>query len=512
MKDSVSFDEFVQFLRRFTLTPAIIQLSRLSYHLEKTNQIIREVEFDDPGLMKRRTIISQFALAFLSSQLVISSNDFRGKNPSYNDVLLLCNWYNNLEQKRQEKPTLLDILGRISQEQLPFQEIGFYHFARGYYLIKEVSRRSGYSNSFDLNSTFLEWCGLNIEDYYWIAWCINSVGFNSDPLFNKDYFVNNSIDDLKDILTNDKLDKFLKINSADIYTIRKDHNQVNAKVPKGFEKYRFNILGRYPIVKLDSSANRFTDKDFLLVNSRLMMTKIVDGAYWGLRDFFLSKDANKQDFVNFWGEIFGKYSGEILMKYYGSDKVLCLDDIGNKLKCKIADWVVITDQEILIFECKSSLLPLNIKGVFDQNELKEWSKEHFVEGGAKQLEATERLITENKIDFGISISEKRIKKILLTYQNLYIPREWEDLIKNICFEESIIENKNWFENFYIMSIFDLELFEKLSSTISLSKILDDLRLAPAENFMTMCKKLYGEKLTNSLLESVKGKFWDKVQH
>lgn len=75
-----------------------------------------------------------------------------------------------------------------------------------------------------------------------------------------------------------------------------------------------------------------------------------------------------------------------------------------------------------------------------------------------------------------------------------------------------MEDKSWFENFHIVSIFDLELFEKLSSTISLGKILDDLRLAPAENFMTMCKKLCGEKLTNSLLESVKEKFWDKVQH
>ena len=489
MKDRVSFDEFVQFLRRFTLTPAIIQLSRLSYHLEKNNQIIREVEFDDPGLIKRRTIISQFALAFLSSQLVISSNDFRGKSPSYNDVLLLCNWYNNLEEKRLEKPTLLDILGRISQEQLPFQEIGFYHFARGYYLVKEVSRRGSYCNSFDLNSAFLEWCGLNIDEYYWIAWCINSVGFNSDPLFNKDYFVNHCINDLKDILVNDKLDKFLKINSADIDTIRKDHDQVNAKVPKGFEKYRLNILGRYPIVKLNSSANRFTDKGFLLANSRLMMTKIVDGVYWGLRDFFLSKDTNKQDFVNFWGEIFGKYCGEILTTYYGSDKVLCLDDIGNKLKCKIADWIVVTEKEILIFECKSSLLPLNIRGVFDQNELKKWSKEHFVDSGVKQLEATEKLIVENKIDLGSYLSKKRIKKILLTYQNLYIPRPWEDLIRHICFEESIIESKSWFENFHIMSIFDLELFEKLSFTISLGKIFDDLRSAPADNFMGGMLKL-----------------------
>jgi hypothetical protein len=271
-----------------------------------------------------------------------------------------------LETKTEENPTILSFLVRISQEQIPFQEVGSYHFARGYYLINDVSKREGYKNPLDLDRIFLEWCGLNIEDYYWIAWCINSIGFGKEPpVFNKEFFIKHSVKGLEHILTSIKLDKFLDINSATIDKIKDENNQINAKIPVGFEKYQFNILSRYPIIRLGKTASNFTDKSFLVTNSKLMMNKVVDGVYWGLRDLFLSKSSNQQGFVNFWGEIFEKYVGEILIQYYGQGKVSNLDDIGHKLGCPISDWLVVTNEEIFVFECKSSLLPLSIKGVFD---------------------------------------------------------------------------------------------------------------------------------------------------
>jgi hypothetical protein len=366
MNDSVMFDELVSLVRRYALTPSIIELANFSYFLERKQQVVLKMEFDDPGLLKRKTVVSQFALAFLSAQMTLRANDFRDKRTSYNDILLLCNRYNNLETKTEENPTILSFLVRISQEQIPFQEVGSYHFARGYYLINDVSKREGYKNPLDLDRIFLEWCGLNIEDYYWIAWCINSIGFGKEPpVFNKEFFIKHSVKGLEHILTSIKLDKFLDINSATIDKIKDENNQINAKIPVGFEKYQFNILSRYPIIRLGKTASNFTDKSFLVTNSKLMMNKVVDGVYWGLRDLFLSKSSNQQGFVNFWGEIFEKYVGEILIQYYGQGKVSNLDDIGHKLGCPISDWLVVTNEEIFVFECKSSLLPLSIKGVFD---------------------------------------------------------------------------------------------------------------------------------------------------
>ncbi|MFT7538965.1 MAG: hypothetical protein ACI9F2_001119, partial [Lysobacterales bacterium] len=180
------------------------------------NQNTIEMQLQSKNVEKQKTYVGQHMLAFISGQSILKLNIFRKKLVQYNDVLILCNRYGCIVSEEEQKQNPFGILIRLSQNQFPFQEGGSYHFARGYYLLKEVSARSGYESPLDLEKVFKEWCELSIDDFYIIAWCVFCAGYEKNPVFSIEWFINHSINDLKEVLTKENIEKFLKTSSLTI--------------------------------------------------------------------------------------------------------------------------------------------------------------------------------------------------------------------------------------------------------------------------------------------------------
>ena len=518
-KESAALDDIIQYIRQFPLGITIVKLAQLSCSIEKIPgyNAAAEIIFErSGGLAKRKIWVTQKALSFISCQTILQDSDDWSALPSSNDLLLLANWYLNLEEKFIGKKSGYGILIRMSQEQLHFQEIGKYHFARGYFLMSEMSKKNGYKKPLDLEKLFLEWFGLAIEEYYWLFWGIYSAAINDGPLFSKKYFLTGDIQELKDVLTEEKINKFLSRTSATAEEIIKKYYDLKGKhpdnYPESLEKYHFNILTRYPILRLSSvDRQRFGGYDFCITNTKMILTKIVDGAYWELRDMFEAKPGNDGGFIRFWGEIFEKYVGEILEGYYGKRFLCRLDE--NWGVGKIADWMVVSNTVILLFECKSALLPVHVKGFFDEAKVKEWceAKGHFVIG-VEQLVATKNLLKDKKIP-GVKnedVQNKTVKMILVTYESLYLAPIWEKFLAQIITEKNYFPDQSWCNDFHIMSILELEAFEKIAAKVDLGKMLADVRSNKAEDFLTYGKKIYGGYLTNDRLHGISEKFWGKI--
>mgnify|MGYP001602921035 CR=1 FL=1 len=155
-KDSMKFIEFDESLRKFALCSSLIELAKASQSLEQNQVVVSEFSIKK-GIETFKTIVTQWALAFISYRLVIKSNDFRGHPITSQDIALLNNWYTNLYEPFIDKnDKFLGVLGRMSQEQFWWQGIGMYDFSRAYYLISEVSQKVEYGKKLDLNKVFYE--------------------------------------------------------------------------------------------------------------------------------------------------------------------------------------------------------------------------------------------------------------------------------------------------------------------------------------------------------------------
>ncbi|MCB9799637.1 MAG: hypothetical protein H6757_02625 [Candidatus Omnitrophica bacterium] len=505
MNDSVTYETFIKKLSQYELTSALTKISQLSCLLEQESRVVAELELSkQPG---RLVCVSQWALAYISFELILHASDFSIRTITADEILILCNWYTNIEEYLDEQNGGWEhIIVRMAQEQMPFQEMGHYQFSRGYFLLKNIGANLDTGSAIDLEKAFIESLGVSIDDYYWICWAINSRAHNKKTSkFTPRFFLNHGISKLKEILTEMKLEKVITSICASPEKIKQEYADFPIRPSAGLEKYQFNLISKYPLLELTKKGVGFQNREYLILNSKSMQNKIMEGAYWVLRDHFLKQKS--QAFVNYWGEIFEEYVGQILKKYYGDKNVLSLNDLFEEEKVKTADWLVDSNEEILIFECKSSLLPIDVKAVFNQEKFKKWCEDNIL-AGFEQLSISEDIIKKKSAIKNIDLKGKPIIKIMVTYQNLFLSSAWKTLLK-IFFSNSLEWNETLsrLQEFKLMSTLDLELFENLSSEYALGEILSKTENNPQTNFQVLCGELAKGKLGNSLLENVKNDFW-----
>ena len=318
--------------------------------------------------------------------------------------------------------------------------------------MQTVSKRSGFTAPVDVEASFFDWLGLSIDDYYWLSWCIFSPVYSTKPAFTSGYFLSHNIDAFKEVLSPEKLNKYLHLVSANVETMRTESEAINRRIIPALKKWQFNILSRYPVFKFPDNVKQQVGAEYVVVNSKLMLNKIVDGPYWALRDLFLAKGAEgDRRFLSFWGEVFEKYVGELLQRMYS--KVFCLNEFDPPVGIKNADWLVVTDTEVYLFECKSPLLPLTVKGALDEEKVNAWCAANIIKSEG-QLSATEDRIKSGELTLpDCDLKGKRIIKVLVTLQSLFF-----EVKKWLQYSSSLISGSKW-QDFYILSVVDLKLDE-----------------------------------------------------
>lgn len=458
-------DHLCTFLKRFTLYPALGRVGKLSSDLFIKHESFRNIQIGQLG----KITVTQWELAFIAWLLIKSSND--GKKRSFEDLHLLeaCRVYAELGDPVLHDKNLFSWANRTVQEQFWWQQSWSPPLARQYLLFTNPFKESVEPVKSRIDQIFSQKFHLTMGDFVLIGAYVVMYCSKRNVYFNLDHLVNRqTIPQLKEVLTVEKLGYFLRIMAGTYGEIRSFKTRSDKLIIPSYEKHELNPFLKYPIVEADSRFRYKRDLgEFVVPNIPFLVRKATHGLYWELRDMY--KSMQSTEFLTDFGSIFQEYVGFLLERFTGKSQVIRLrkDDI----KGKICDFAVLQDV-VVLFECKASLIPHRTRQIFTEEMLQPWLNQVIVHG-AKQLLSTEQLLRNNRLLQLPRTSCGKIFKVILTYEILYISEEphWKDVVRKTLESAKVFrEYPNLDEGIYLMDIQQLEQAEEVLKQHSWGRI------------------------------------------
>lgn len=477
-------------LKRFNCMQGLIEIGKLSLDLFNTDKFYTNIPLIERGFTHRQTV-TQWGLSYLAYRLILVSND--GKNLPFDKSSLLRahGIFGELNVPLSTEEEKISFLLRTAQEQFWWQEFNMPLTWSRYLEI--------YNSDPFFSESFYNISGLKIDEYFKLG-LIFSVFVNSakNPTINLNELMHSSYPVYtKGILLNDKIENFLKLTCRDYPAIRNEGRYANSIILPSYEKYEFNPLMKYPIVKGDHRFQYYDSFQFVVPNILLLLDKTAKGTYWDLRSHY--EQLGSSDFLNKFGIAFEDYTGKLLKRYFGDENVFKLEDLLSDIRGKkrLSDWLVREDDSIYIFECKSALMPLIAKRTFMSSTVSSWVRRNLVHA-VTQLDAT---IDELKrINY---IGTRKVFKFILLLEELYIADD--PYIKRVIFDSNSVAATLNINEVHILSVFELEKMEMAIHKYSLTKIIEkkrELDRSHKGNFLVACRSIDAEiELTNKHLES-----------
>lgn len=500
-------DDFKSVLRRYNLREGLITLGRRSnyiFHVHDQN-IIARVAYHEPST---GAIISQFALAYIANILLISgSNDYKRKSISKRDNLLtLCNSYDNCltdpalakDEKITNQDKFRSLMIRMHFQQMEYQFTPRYMMARTIVMFNELIEKVKPDKFKPLPEIFQQETGLSICDYLCLCAAI-PAGSQKTATFSIATFSKANIPQLRDVLVEEKIIKFLNILKADYRKFRKEDASANKELPPIFTKTRFNPLMVYPIVETD------TNVPYIIPNLVLYTKKSFEGLYWWFHRYFENM-RRQYDFRNYFGYVFQEYVGRILAGIYGPENVH--GEILYGKGVKFIDWWVEKDNKVYLFESKAYQFALLSKqtGNTEMVISKEMKKI------AKAIEQVYKRIQDiPKFEELEIFREKQVIPIIVfmdvpfVSSCLYDP--WIRKVLGKIEQEKQVSGIKDFPVF-LMNIEELELYDEAADAIELEDIFSKYRKNIGESFESIAEKAKGKVLRNRYLDQVYTDFWN----
>ena len=403
------------YLRKFPTYQVLKMVGSYSLKLFKEKTFFKTIPVKI-GYKEYQPKITSNGLAYIAFRSISESNDGRNSKEFNLHSLLHCNdIFHQLDEPILHDGRVESLMLRISHNQFPiWQENHFRErVGRYYYLLS--------------NYDFKKITGFSLRDYILSGLKIFELVYQK----NCPYF---SYSEIENIQSNkNQIKKFLDVASANYWDIRKKEER--AKTFSKYEKYKFNPLLVYPIIKGDDNFNYYNDYQFFIPSILLLLNKVITGPYWIVRDYYKEKDS--KDFLDPFGHTFKEYTGDILKHCFENEKIHDLDEKHKDIDSKKADWWVELKDVDLIFECKASLFPQRIKQKFNLQEFEKWLQERDFSKAVNQLLETESLLPNKK---------KQKYFILVTLEDFYLSEVPE--IKKLI--------SNEIDKFYTLKVADLE--------------------------------------------------------
>lgn len=354
--------DLYQYIKRYQLSDALAAISRASGYLFHKGVAFENTE---------GTTITLWQLAFLAKALILNANDFKREKFDIEALKLCANMYNNLDEpllnaSPNDPFSIQSYYLRAAYEQFPYQGRFWNAFPRAFYLYKYLSDESKKRNGFDMSQTIYSLHKLSVEDTLIIGSCI-SASVRQGGYFNPANIIN-ALPQFKDHLTENKITRFLQKTSIDYKTFREKAHQEERAVPQGFEKYGFNPLVQYPIIKTDQRNEK---KQYVVPVLILLPHRVTDGIFLDLWDKYGS------DFAQFFGKVFEKYLGLLLREYYDDDHLIREPVYGKDSK-RGPDWIILEGNSAIIIECTINRLTKKIKSLGDFSELQKKLQQKLV--------------------------------------------------------------------------------------------------------------------------------------
>jgi hypothetical protein len=356
--------DLYQHVKRYKLNDALATISQASgYFLHKG------AASENAG----GTTITFWQLAFLAKALILNANDYKSKKFDDKALKLCADMYNNLYEplsnpSRDDPLSIESYYLRTAYEQLPYQEKHWNLVPRTLYLYNYLNNVPKAKRAFDISKTIQGLYQLSIEDLLIIG-CCAAASVKKGGYFDPKNIINTLPNRFKGHLTEDKVKHFLQEVVLDYQNFREKAREEERKVPLGLEKYAFNPLRGYPIIKTDQKKNG--KRQYVIPVPLLLLRRITDGVYYDL--FAKYKDR----FSQFFGLVFEEYVGSLLGEFYDNDHLIREPAYGKPLK-KGPDWIILEDSHAILIECTINRLTKKIKSLGDFSELQKKLQQKLV--------------------------------------------------------------------------------------------------------------------------------------
>ncbi|HAN09789.1 MAG TPA: hypothetical protein DCP90_04160 [Clostridiales bacterium] len=422
-------ERFIRHIKKFKLDELLLKIADITRNMYKNNQSVIEQHFK--WHMGQYTndcyqLITPWGLAEISYQAIINSNDYRHERLNDdNDIINLYNLYSEfnenvdaqtLESIDEEKTLIL--LLQMAQEQFWYQtpQAIVERFNRDYEIIKNMDSRL--DTSMNLDEKFKEITGFNIDEYVKLGLVTFGIAFSQS--------------DISDVMVDDKL-----LNKIPIAT-KENINKYIANYTCTYKEVREAIdLGKQALLIKPIIS---TSGGKLIISNMFNMSKIFsECVYWTLREYY--RVSNSHDFVIHFGTCFEKYCESLFEYYMESDRYTKIEELN--LEDKQADWIVDFEDYIMIIEQKSALININSKKFLgDYEGIYTYIDRNLVKA-YKQLKTTDDNVK--------SRYNKPIIKVVLTYENLFIPEQYQRIVIE---REKLDYGDNYM--YWILNISELE--------------------------------------------------------
>lgn len=428
--------------------------------------------------------VTQFAIEYLVNLFLISgSNDYKRESLKNKDNLFgLFNIYQNsiLTHKYDVKEHgATSLIIPIAFQQFRSQLDPKNMFIRQMYLFGYPAQDGG----INLDDVFFKNVGLTISDYLRLTFIYFALATQQKPHFTRNIRFEGSVTIFKEVLIQEKVDKFLDFLSLSYNDFRILDDKLNQNSEVG-TKSRFNPLWIKPIVKLQ-------DNTYLIPSISAYFTACFDGLFWFFDNYF--KENDEEGLTKFRKEFgknnFEKYVGDNLNYIYGNKGVDVGIKYGKGSNSEFFDWIVKKGNKRYLIEAKAyqfSLFTLqtgNLVGV--KSEIKK-----IVDTIVQMYKRIKDIYSYSELnDFKNTenIPIAIFYKIPFISGPMYNEYIFEEISK---LEEKYIGIKDF--KFHLMSIEELEIFFHASHVVDVEDILVKVKNDHIGNFVSEVGKIVEE--------------------
>lgn len=337
--DKLSEKDFIQCFNRYSQEDALITLGMLS-----KRALNRDAFYEH---------LHQFILAYYSNIFLLTSpyraHKFSAINKDDIKNLVVLYLY-KLKETFTEDNNLTSFLLRTYYEQfvysIPISNI----IARNFCLFFKDNV------SDELNDIFKLETGLTIYSYLKIAFYLFAM---KPASFTLEEFENYFKDTDKELKSGD-ISKFLQIMSLELTKFKRLDKELKSYIKfEIYDKNRFNLLKKYPVVKINER--------YIIPNSFLFITKAFD-LFWWLEEYYKNTTSNSLYFRNnFFKTMFENYVEKTLTKIYSKNSVKKIFYKKHNSPAEFFDCCVIENNIAYLFEVKAYRFNLSVMNSGDIN-------------------------------------------------------------------------------------------------------------------------------------------------
>ena len=478
----VSEEEFKTALKGYKLDEFLAVLADLSIKLydpkftedniwrkERTGFIVHKLS---------QQWVTNFSIEYIADIVLISgSNNFKKESIKNKDNIIdLFNIYNNLILEPINQITSAQsLLVPIYYQQIPSQRDIKDTLVRQWLIFQTSQELVDEKSKLDLDAILLEKSGMTVMEYVKLCFLILAV-IIENPRFNFGTFAKSSISGMNDVLNNAKISAILKQLSITPIKFTELDEKFNVKLKPEYTRSKYNPLWEKPIIILG-------ENDYIVPSISAYVKGALNGLYW------IFENAKGKTFRDYFGKVFEKYCGLIINDIFGEKNVRPEIKFGNKDQ-HFFDWIVNSNDEILLFETKGYQFSLDTLQTGDEECINKAVSQDLVETIKQMYLRCQDISKYKELEL---FRDKKKTAIGVFYDIPLVSTNMYDTYIQFALNELDLKYPGIKDFKYIfLSIEELENYYCVKNYISINALVDRVKNTPGAGILSEVDKISKE--------------------